>query len=74
MNDELKKEIATQALEDYNFGAGVDVADSEKWNKDGDIWSIKIYLDDIDYDDTIPASFTIWWEGDKIIDTAYQIL
>lgn len=72
MNDEEKMELANEALESFDFGC--DVVDDDGWNKDNEYWSIKVYLDDIDYDDTIPASFTITWEGDKIIDQDYCIL
>jgi hypothetical protein len=72
MNDEQKMELAIEALESFDFGC--DVVDDDGWKKDGDTWSIKVYLDDIDHEDTIPASFTITWEDDKIIDQDYCII
>jgi len=59
---EARKEAFAEALENHNFGQGVDFVDHGHIEKDGDIWSTRCYLDDIDYDNTVEVSFTCWFK------------
>jgi len=70
--NDLREELAADALENADFGDAV--ADCGPWEKDGDVWSCKIYLDDQDYDDTVLASFTVWFEGDKVVESAWDLI
>jgi hypothetical protein len=63
--NEARKEAFAEALENHNFGQGVDFVDHGHIEKDGDIWSTRCYLDDIDYDDTVEVSFTVWFKENR---------
>lgn len=73
---EARKEAFAEALENHNFGKGVDFVDHGTIEKDGDIWSTRCYLDDVEYDDTIPVSFTVWFkEGRTEVEhTQYEVI
>lgn len=65
-------ELAEEALSNESFG-GTPVADCGSFVADGDVYSCVVYLDDIEYDDLVPVTFTVWFEGDKIVKTAYDV-
>ena len=70
--DDIRLELAEEALANEDFG-GAGVADCGAFEADGDVYSCKVYLDDIEYDDLVPVSYTVWFKGDKIAKTAYDV-
>jgi hypothetical protein len=64
--NEIREEKANDALSDEDFD-NLAVADCDNWVIDENIWSCKVYLDDPIYDNTIPASFTIWFDNNNDI-------
>jgi hypothetical protein len=74
--EEAREEAFTEALESYVFGKGVECVDNDSFEKDGDVWSCRIYLDDVEFDETVACSFTVWFDRytDEVIDVDYQVL
>jgi hypothetical protein len=73
IDNDIREENACEELENFPFD-GLPVAHAERWEKEDNRWGCKVYLDDPDYDDTVPAFFTVWFEGNNIIDKEFRYL
>jgi len=60
---EARNEAFAEALENHDFGD--EFVDHDPITRDGDIWSCKVYLDDVECDDTIAVSFMVEFKEDS---------
>jgi len=71
---EARKEVFDDTLANYDFGD--EFVGNDSINKDGDIWSCKVYLESEERGDTIPVSFMVEFEENstEVIYTSHDII